>query len=193
MTDIPAGRTVGAEPASDRQARLRRGVARLASSVTQADTDRWLLAAGPFLLPLGLFLIWLGWYGASSTSRVYLQIPYMISGGLTGLALVFAGGFLFFSRWMLDLLHETRRRSELAEQSAARTLAALERIESLLAQQGAAGMATRAGGSATLLVRTPKGSMAHRPDCSMVAGRSVVPVGGGESLSACRICQPDSD
>lgn len=40
---------------------------------------------------LGFLLIFLGWDGAAEKDFVAGQIPYVISGGLTGLGLVFAG------------------------------------------------------------------------------------------------------
>ena len=40
---------------------------------------------------VGLFLIFLGWNGAASYDRVQAQIPYVVSGGIAGLALVVIG------------------------------------------------------------------------------------------------------
>ena len=98
----------------------------------RADADRALRVAGPVLLPTGAIVILLGWYGAANTTRVFLQIPYLISGGLLGLGLMFAGGFLYFARWLTDLLDETRQQAGEAHATAERTAVALERIEALL-------------------------------------------------------------
>ena len=47
-------------------------------------------------LPIvGVIVIWLGWWGASGTKYVYQEIPYVVSGGIFGLALVFIGAALF--------------------------------------------------------------------------------------------------
>jgi hypothetical protein len=43
---------------------------------------------------VGFFLIFLGWNGAASYDREPAQIPYLISGGLGGLALVVVGSAL---------------------------------------------------------------------------------------------------
>src|SRR5213082_254867 len=59
-------------------------------------TDRTLLTVGSILMPLGGVLVLLGWYGAAHTTRVFEQIPYMISGGVLGIACVIAGGFCYF-------------------------------------------------------------------------------------------------
>ena len=43
---------------------------------------------------VGFFLIFLGWNGAASNDREAAQIPYLISGGIGGLALVVLGSAL---------------------------------------------------------------------------------------------------
>ncbi len=43
----------------------------------------------------GLVVIGLGWWGASGTKYVYQELPYVISGGIFGVALVFLGAALF--------------------------------------------------------------------------------------------------
>lgn len=89
-------------------------------------TDRTLLTVGSILMPLGVVLVLLAWYGAAHTTRVFEQIPYMISGGLLGVGLLIAGGFCYFgyflarvlstSREMLDSLLRLEDRLEAAEQ-----------------------------------------------------------------------------
>lgn len=44
-----------------------------------------------FLVVIGFFVIFLGWNGAAEKDFVAGQIPYVISGGLAGLGVVFAG------------------------------------------------------------------------------------------------------
>ena len=43
----------------------------------------------------GFAVIGLGWWGASGTKYVYQEIPYVISGGIFGIALVIVGAALF--------------------------------------------------------------------------------------------------
>ena len=43
---------------------------------------------------VGFFLIFLGWNGAASHDREPAQIPYVVSGGIAGLALVVLGAAL---------------------------------------------------------------------------------------------------
>ncbi len=48
------------------------------------------------MLPaIGLIVIWIGWWGASGTKYVYQEVPYIISGGIFGVALVLVGAALF--------------------------------------------------------------------------------------------------
>ena len=191
MTASPAA--ADAEPVpSSRDARLAEAVGRLRTRVDMATVDRWLMAAGPVLVVFGLLLIYLGWYGASNTTRVFLQIPYMISGGLLGVGLMFTGGFLYFARWLNDLVNENQRRAAAAERQAE----VLERIEALLAAGAIAGdRAAPAPVSAVTgtdsWVATPRGKLYHRPDCSMVSGREVRSVNGDvDNLKPCQICGP---
>lgn len=193
--------TAGSDLTDTRGAnRLREAVQRLATRATAADADRVLRVAGPVLLPTGAIMILLGWYGAANTTRVFLQIPYLISGGLLGLGLMFAGGFLYFARWLTDLLDQTRHQAADAQATAERTAAALEHIESLLRHNvlapptGAipptAAIPVVDGPSAPSLVATDKGTMAHRPECRLVAGRPTHPVTFDGTLGRCQICRP---
>ena len=43
----------------------------------------------------GFAAIGLGWWGASGTKYMYQEIPYVVSGGIFGVALVFVGAALF--------------------------------------------------------------------------------------------------
>ena len=164
-------------------ARLRRGAASL-------PAERWLLVAGWVLLPLGVVLILLAWYGAANTTRVWQQVPYAISGGLLGLGFMLAGGFGYFAYWLTKLVEDGRRQSAEAMRMAERSVEALERIEA--AMTGGA-VARRANPSNGTLVATRKGNMAHRPECPMVAGkkdlRRVSPNTRG--LRPCLICEPE--
>lgn len=186
--------TAETQPAPGRDARLANAVARLRTRASGADVDRWLMVAGPGIAVFGVLVIYLAWYGASQTTRVFLQIPYLISGGLFGLGLMFFGGFLYFARWLNDLVGETRRQAQEAQQVAERSVEALERIEGLMRAQGVAVAASGTGGSgAGTFVATPRGSMFHLPDCPMVAGRDVRSVDAGGVLEPCQICEPTGD
>lgn len=51
--------------------------------------------AGILIALTGFAVIGLGWWGASGTKYVYQEIPYVISGGIFGAALVIVGAALF--------------------------------------------------------------------------------------------------
>lgn len=176
-------------PATDpaaRQERLAGRVGRLRTRTGTGSLDRWLLLLGGVLLPLGFLVIVMGWIGAAGTPYLFEQVPYLISGGLLGSALVFAGGFVYFAYWQTLLVRESRTAREDLQ-------AALARIEALLAT-GAAGasLAPTTTNGQTGLVATSTGSMIHRPDCAVVAGRTNLrPAAPDEpGLTACGLCQP---
>jgi hypothetical protein len=57
--------------------------------------ERRLYLAGLLLTVAGLAVIGLGWWGASGTKYTYQEIPYVISGGIFGAAMVIIGAALF--------------------------------------------------------------------------------------------------
>jgi hypothetical protein len=185
MTATTAGTTARIDPVA-RQERLAGRVGRLRTR-GGGNLDRWLLLLGGVLIPLGFLLVVLGWIGASGTPLLFEQIPYVISGGLLGLALVFAGGFVYFAYWQTLLVRETRAAREDLQ-------ASLSRVEELLAASlsGAATAAPAAVNGSAGLVATATGSMVHRPDCAVVAGRANLrPADPDEpGMSACGLCDP---
>src|SRR3954465_5242833 len=70
-----------------------------------------LFTGGAVLMPLGIIAIMLGWYGVAHTKYQYNQLPYVVSGGLLGLGLVFVGGFLYFGAWLAKVANEQRESS----------------------------------------------------------------------------------
>ncbi|MCU1590117.1 MAG: hypothetical protein JWP11_1373 [Frankiales bacterium] len=180
--------TVFDAPALDpaaRQERLAGRVGRLRSRGGSGNLDRWLLLLGGVLMPLGFLVVVLGWIGASQTPLLFEQIPYLISGGLLGVGLVFAGGFVYFAYWQTLLVRESRTaREDLA--------AALGRLEVLLASGLAGTAAAASNGQGGGLVATSTGSMLHRPECAVVAGRANLrPASPDEpGMTACGLCDP---
>jgi hypothetical protein len=138
-----------------------------------------LLVLASILFPLGLALIFLGWYGAAHTGHPYEQTDYLISGGILGLALTAAGGFMYFGYWLSRQLGESRRQHAL-------TLQALRHIQDTMTGATTTAAATNGRGRRSrtaladdptrqipvpTLVVTAHGSLMHRPDCPVVAGR----------------------
>src|SRR5438105_2525020 len=93
--------------------RLAEGVGKLrAKSGSDEVVERVLMIGGGVLLLGGFVAIVIGWFGASHAGNVFEQIPYMISGGLLGLGLVFAGGAFYFAYWLTRMVRETRESRE---------------------------------------------------------------------------------
>ena len=80
---------------SDRVGQFAAGVEALRVPNQTDVFERRLYWAGILLPVVGLVVIWLGWWGASGTKYVYQEIPYLISGGIVGVALVLVGAALF--------------------------------------------------------------------------------------------------
>ncbi|HVX17195.1 MAG TPA: hypothetical protein VHA73_04110 [Acidimicrobiales bacterium] len=221
------------EPQAQRFERLSAGIAQIRTQAKRMKfTERTLMIIGGILAPIGILLVFVGWYGAAHSPYLFQQIPYLISGGLLGLALVFAGGFFYFAHWMTEAVREQRRQ-------ASRVIDAIDRLETTLrsmatpahdrtngAARGVgavagrdlvvgeeapvaapavpggdrsegepvAGESARAAAAPRVLVATNRGTVAHRPDCVVVAGKTGIRrITDGEQLGACRLCDPFAD
>jgi hypothetical protein len=102
----------GADAGANRRERFRTAVGRLAERSSSADLIRWMLVPGSLAVLLGFVAIVLGWVGAARTAREIEQIPYLISGGLIGLALVVLGGLLLASTFWVAVLRKLQREAE---------------------------------------------------------------------------------
>lgn len=102
----------------------------------KADREALLLKLGAALVVVGLVLVAAGYWGASGTASVAEQVPYAISGGAGGLALVVVGAALItrFSLarlmryWLARVVYEHQVQTD-------RTVEALGRIEQVLADR----------------------------------------------------------
>ena len=155
------------------------------------------ISIGPFggtvavvLVAAGLLVIGIGWNGAAGSGSyvngipdIRAQIPWLISGGCLGVALVVIGAAL-----MVTQSHRTDR---------ARLEARLEELSDAIRVMGggAGGGRSRAAVAPGMVVAGA--SSYHRPDCRLVEGRDdaelLTPAeAGGRGLSPCRICKPES-
>jgi hypothetical protein len=133
--------------------------------------------------------------------NLWEQIPYAISGGMLGLALVFAGGFCYFAYWLTQLVYAARRDNadtrillEHIEQllSSGASLSALPAVDGALNAGGRQLTATAPAAATATFFATPTGTMFHRATCPAVAGRdNLREVHGDEDgLTPCKICEP---
>jgi hypothetical protein len=133
---------------------------------------------GVLLSLLGLLVIFFGWNGAASNNFVPAQFPYLISGGVVGLAVVVLGAAMILVQ---------NQRADLA-----RIESALERVALAIERQGES--ATAAAGSLEGYVVAGSTSY-HRADCTLPEARSeahLVPLADvpGSGLEPCRVCRP---
>jgi hypothetical protein len=89
------------------------------------DIRKIMHVVGMAVLVFGFVAILLGWYGASHSPYLFQEVPYLISGGLLGLALVIAGGVLVRCAWSLRQIEEARRNT-------GAMVRAVERLESAI-------------------------------------------------------------
>ena len=141
----------------------------------------WVLAG------LGALALFLGWYGVSGESLTSKQLPYLVSGGLTGIALVvIASVFLATEdvRRQLSQVDELRRK--------------VDDLYALFVEELAEPVTTPAGASAPAtdaLVALPAGTSFHRSDCALVTGKAESATVDARAIRArklrpCRVCEP---
>jgi hypothetical protein len=171
--------------AGARQQRLAAAVKNLRTrqSLSAIPVDRWVLIAGAIMVPLGIALIILGWYGAAHKALSIQQFPYLISGGILGLGLMITGGLAYFGYWITRLVQENRTNTR-------ELLAAIDRLAAVAGDEQVAGTAAVADG---MLVATATGTMLHRPDCPVVANRPGVRrvKASTPGMVPCKICEPE--
>ena len=107
-----------------RRERFRTALGRLAERSTSADLVRWMLVPGSLAVLAGFVAMVLGWVGAARTAREIEQIPYLISGGLIGLALVVLGGLLLMSTFWVAVLRRLQREADDRAQASVADLSA---------------------------------------------------------------------
>lgn len=139
-----------------------------------------LLSLGVLALGVGFLAIGLGWLGSARRACVDCQIPYLISGGAAGLALVVSGSALLVVRAMRAQQRDLQ-----------------ESLRGLREDLTAAGAASygEGNGHKEAEVVTVGASSYHRADCHLVQGRGdaeEVPLETAQvrDLSPCRICEP---
>jgi hypothetical protein len=181
---VPAGgpAPLAAPHAMPRAASRGEGVAPLRNNPAQL-LHLVLFVAGAVLLPAGLIVIGLGWYGVAHTAYLYDQNAYIVSGGILGLGITFVGGFLYFGSWLARIAEDNRESSR----RLADTLLVLADVTSRSASLNDRGVDVSA-----LPVTAGDGTTMHRRDCALVAHREDLrPVSEHrQDLVPCRVCKP---
>ncbi|MFL5798160.1 MAG: hypothetical protein ACJ77A_09530 [Actinomycetota bacterium] len=132
---------------------------------------------------IGFTMIALGWNGMAKVATADQQLPYLLSGGFGGLALiVFSVGLLVVAQ----IRTERRRLMDLLEVMAV-AVGASARGDDVLTQLGSPAAPAK-------VVAGP--STYHRPDCRLIQGkegldRLSIEAARSSGLSPCRVCDPD--
>lgn len=141
-----------------------------------------MFVAGAVLMPVGIVVICLGWYGSAHSHYAYDQNVYLISGGILGLGLTFLGGFLYFGAWLARLSADQR--------DAARQLA--DAVRAVGAPATSAPVSAPVVGDGAEYVLAGNGTTVHRRDCPLIAARPDLHpyVHEGSATTTCRVCRP---
>ena len=147
-----------------------------------------LFVAGAVLLPSGLIVIGLGWYGVAHTPYAYDQASYIVSGGILGLGITFVGGFLYFGSWLARVAADQK---ESQRQLSDTLLLLADAVSHNNAVVNGARPAARPRDPGSVLVVAGTGTTVHRADCDLVAGRDDLRPAGPDAphLTPCRLCQ----
>jgi hypothetical protein len=155
------------------------------------------------LTAIGLLAIFLGWFGISGQALVAKQLPFLISGGIGGIALVAIGAVILGTE---DLRNDSGRLDRLEKQIAqlhAVLLARADAPDVSLAERESPrhpnGKHERdrygPDDEPEELVALPGAATFHRPECAMVEGKTeaeaiTTDVALSEGLKPCRLCDP---
>ena len=133
---------------------------------------------GMVLIVGGGVALGLGWAGMASKDCAQCQLPYLISGGAMGLALIVLGSVMF-------VLAQIRVAQESFCDQARQINQAVIRMAGLM------GTGENGGGQAVVA----GSSTYHRPECRLVQGKSGLERMAAETaalqgLTPCRVCNP---
>jgi hypothetical protein len=135
---------------------------------------------GVLLCLIGFIALFLGWNGAASKNVIMAQFPFLISGGLAGLAIVVIGAAML----IVQNAREDRARLE----------ATLERLITAVEHNAGGAPPRRASVSDGSMVLAGLASY-HRLDCTLPAAREEAHLLSlddalARGIEPCRVCRP---
>ena len=107
-----AGAETAARDGAAARESLRQSLVRWGSQARAAELVKLVVLPGSVAVVGGFIVMFLGWYGAARSYPEVAQIPYIISGGFVGLALVILGGLLLASAVWISQLGRMQRAME---------------------------------------------------------------------------------
>ncbi|HVA60894.1 MAG TPA: hypothetical protein VNG13_10235 [Mycobacteriales bacterium] len=157
---------------------------------TRAAFWQWVWSAvrpllGWILVAAGAVALFLGWFGVSGQALTAKQLPYLVSGGLVGIALfIIAAVFLATDdvRRQLGRLDALERKVDTLYRLLVSDAAEANEEPEPRPQPGALAL--------------PTGTSYHRPECVLIVGKPAARSVGAEELGSrrlrpCRVCEPD--
>lgn len=156
---------------------------------------RWLAVqaqpiAGWVMVVAGALLLVLGYLGTSREALVARQLPYLVSGGLGGISLLFLGGV-----WLgLTDIRRLNRRLDHVERLAAE----LHSVLLTAVEEGPPddGFADDTVQLDRPLVALPTGQSYHLAGCAVVSGKETTALDPGDvaerGLTPCKLCEPQA-
>ena len=144
---------------------------------------------GYVFVAIGLVLLLAAYLGVSREVLVAKQLPYVVSGGLFGLAAVTLGSRLLLIE---DLRRDAGRLDRLERAVTDLHDALLRRADA--PTDGPITQRVSANGHSATLLALEGGDSFHLPDCPLIEGKStvrpVVTAAQRKGLSPCLMCQP---
>jgi len=143
---------------------------------------------------IGVILIIVGYLGVSREALVAKQLPYLISGGILGVAFVGFGAMLIGTEDMKRAQERIDRLEVLIEDLHGVLLSRAD-APAIASTNGHSVDARESARTASLLA-LPGGQSFHRADCSMIQGKSEAKAVTAaqvrkQGLKPCRLCEPD--
>ncbi|MFP5224711.1 MAG: hypothetical protein ACLGH3_04000 [Actinomycetota bacterium] len=151
--------------------------------------------AGPIgvgFIGIGFLVIFIAWNGAAAKDCAQCQIPYLISGGATGIGLIVIGcSLMLFEAARRDRAHADARFHDMIEALKGTTVPSPSLVEPD-APTGAV-PAIPSNGNTVVVGR----SSFHRTDCRLVEGKEDLTYttrtdAEDQGLEPCRVCDPTS-
>ena len=135
-------------------------------------------------IAIGILIIGLAWNGAAGVDFVQGQVPYLLSGGFLGLALVVFGAALV-------VVQSNRRDRSLLESQLRDLNTAIARLANAVGSSAGAINGNPGASPDRVVIGS---SSYHRPDCRLVADKGLpsttLEAARAEGLSPCRVCTP---